>query len=75
MTVQVQDAVKADADQTIERMKEGLKKQNVTWASVDRNEPKSIDDANKVEITIKGVPSTQSSTFRSSSTSSFRRTC
>jgi len=64
MTVQVQDAVKADADQTIERMKEGLKKQSVTWLSIDRNEPKSIDDADKVEITVKGVPSTQSSTFR-----------
>ena len=37
--VQVQDAVKADADQTMERLKEDLKKQNITWASMDRNEP------------------------------------
>ncbi len=65
MTVQVQDAVKADADQTMDRMKEDLKKQNITWTSMDRNEPQTIEDADKVEITIKGVPATQSSAFRS----------
>ena len=35
LQVQVQDAVKADADQTMDRMKEDLKKQNVAWASMD----------------------------------------
>jgi preprotein translocase subunit SecD len=64
MTVQVQDAVKADADQTMERIKEDLRKQNITWTAMDRTEPQSIADADKVEITIKGVPSTQSSAFR-----------
>ncbi len=65
MTVQVQDAVKADADQTMDRMKEDLKKQNITWTSMDRNEPETVEDADKVEITVKGVPATQSSAFRS----------
>src|SRR5262249_37722866 len=54
-----------DADQTMERLKEDMKKQNLTWASIDRNDPQSIADADKVEISIKGVPSTQSSAFRS----------
>src|SRR5579864_6142458 len=65
LQVQVQDAVKADADQTIDRLKEDLKKQNITWASMDRNEPQDIKDAVNVEISIKGVPSTMSSAFRS----------
>jgi preprotein translocase subunit SecD len=64
MTVQVQDAVKADADQTMERLKEDLKKQNITWASMDVSEPQSIADANKVDLTIKGVPITQTAAFR-----------
>ena len=65
LEVQVQDAVKADADQTMERLKEDLKKQNITWVSMDRNDPQDIKDADKVEITVKGIPATESSTFRS----------
>jgi preprotein translocase subunit SecD len=65
LQVQVQDAVKADADQSMERLKEDLKKQNVTWASMDRNDPQTVETADSVEISIKGVPATQSSAFRS----------
>jgi preprotein translocase subunit SecD len=65
LQVQVQDAVKADADQTMDRIKEDLKKQNITWTGMDRNEPQDVKDADKVEISIKGVPSTMSSAFRS----------
>ena len=42
LQVQVQDAVKADADQTMERLKEDLRKQSVTWASMDRNDPQKV---------------------------------
>ena len=65
LEVQVQDAVKADADQTMDRLKEDLKKQNVTWVSMDRTDPQDIKDADKVELTVKGVPMNQASTFRS----------
>jgi preprotein translocase subunit SecD len=65
LQVQVQDAVKADADQTMERLKEDLRKQSITWASMDRNEPQKVEDADDVEIYIKGVPATQTSAFRS----------
>jgi preprotein translocase subunit SecD len=64
LQVQVQDAAKADADQTMDRLKEDLKKQNVTWGSMERSDPQDIVDADKVQITIKGVPATQSSAFR-----------
>jgi preprotein translocase subunit SecD len=64
LQVQVQDAVKADADQTMERLHEDLRKQGVTWASMDRNDPTRVEDAGNVEIYIKGVPATQTSAFR-----------
>jgi preprotein translocase subunit SecD len=64
LQVQVQDAVKANADQAIERLKDDLKKQNVTWNSIDRNDPQRPEDADSVEISLKGVLATQSSAFR-----------
>jgi preprotein translocase subunit SecD len=64
LQVQVQDAAKADADQTMDRLKEDLRKQNVTWASMERTDPTDIADTDKVLTTVKGVPATQSSAFR-----------
>src|SRR5579872_1888189 len=63
LQVQVQDAVKADADQTIEHLKDDLKKQNITWADMQSTDVKTIDDADKVQINIKGVPATQTTAF------------
>src|ERR1700739_2323361 len=54
LQVQVQDAVKANADQTMDRLKDDLKKQSVSWTSMDRNDPQRPEDADSVEITIKG---------------------
>src|SRR6266581_3844993 len=64
LQVQVQDAVKQDADLTMERIKEDLKKQNITWASMETNEVTKVEDADKIAIFMKGVPITQSSAFR-----------
>lgn len=64
LQVQVQDAVKTDADLTMERVKEDLKKQTITWASMETNEVTRVEDADKIAISIKGVPATQSSAFR-----------
>ena len=64
LQVQVQDAIKAEADQLIERLKDDLKKQNITWANIDRNDPQQVQDADNLQVSIKGVPSTQSSGFR-----------
>jgi preprotein translocase subunit SecD len=64
LEVQVQDAVKADALQTAERLKEELKRENIAWTAMDVNDPQSVTDADNVVLTIKGVPATQSSAFR-----------
>jgi preprotein translocase subunit SecD len=64
--VQVQDAVKADADQAMERIRADMAKQNIGFASMDRNDPQpsTVADADNIVITVKGVPETQSSAFR-----------
>jgi preprotein translocase subunit SecD len=65
MEVQVQDAVKGDALQTVERLMQDAAKQNITIPALpDVSEPNSVDDADKVVISIKGVPATQSSDFK-----------
>src|SRR5450759_1093068 len=66
LEIQVQDAVKADADQSAERLKEDLKKQNIAWNSMDTPDVRvgHVEDADIVAITIKGTPSNQSSASR-----------
>lgn len=56
LQVQVQDAFKAEADADIERLKEDLNKGNINFSAIERNEPSSLADADKIEIQIKGVP-------------------
>ncbi len=64
LQIQVQDAFKAEADMTIERLKELLTKENIEYASMDRNEPASIDAANAIQIDIRGVPAAKAGDFR-----------
>src|SRR6266567_1969065 len=65
LQVQVQDAVKAEADQTIERLKEELSKANIDYGGADRNDPQRIEDADTIQINIKGVATQKTSAFRS----------
>ncbi len=64
MEVQVQDAVKGDALQTLERLQQEATKDGLVWNSAEVSEPKSVDDAGNVTITIKGVNPTKASDFR-----------
>jgi preprotein translocase subunit SecD len=64
LEVQVQDAVRADALQTSDRLKEDLKKENINWGGMDVNEVQTVKEAGDVALTVKGVPATQSSAFR-----------
>ena len=65
MEVQLQDAFKAFADNTIDRMKDELKKDNIDFSDITRNDPQTLQDADKIEINIKGVPVAKTSVFRS----------
>lgn len=64
LQVQVQDAAKAEAQQTIERMKDDLRKANIDFASMESNDPNSVDTADTIQITVKGIPADKSTAFR-----------
>src|SRR5580658_4242833 len=65
MQVQLQDAFKAAADNVIDSLKQELQKDGITPSGdITRNDPNSIDDADKIEIDVKGIPSDKSSQFR-----------
>lgn len=65
LQVQVQDAIKAEADQAMERMKEDLRKQGIDYAAIDRNDPSSINEADSIQINVRGIPSAKTGEFRS----------
>ena len=64
LQVQVQDAAKAEAQQTIERLKEDVRKANIDFASMENNEPLTVEAADTIQITVKGVPADKSTPFR-----------
>ncbi len=64
LQVQVQDAFKAEADLTIDRLKEELRKSSVNYQAMDRNDPTTLATADTIQINIKGVPTENTSAFR-----------
>ncbi|HEX3745375.1 MAG TPA: protein translocase subunit SecD [Bryobacteraceae bacterium] len=67
MEVQVEDAVKQDAVQTIEHLQQAGAKQSIVWNSADvtgLSDPATVDDADKVAVAIKGVNPNKASDFR-----------
>ena len=64
LQVQVQDAAKAEAQNTIARLKDDLRKANVDFASMDTNDPTTPEQAESIQITVKGIPVDKSTAFR-----------
>jgi preprotein translocase subunit SecD len=65
LQVKVHEAVMADANQTMDRLKEDyLKKSGITWTDMSVNEVQHVEDADQVALTIKGIPAAQSSAFK-----------
>jgi len=71
LQVQVQDAFKAEADLVIERLKEEMAKGRIAYDSIERNDPQSLDEADKIEVTVRGVPLDSTAAFRSIVTDRF----
>ncbi len=65
LQVHVQDALKTEADGAIERMKDEMHKQGIDFTDISRNDPATVDDADKIEIDVKGIPVTKTTAFRS----------
>ncbi len=64
LQVQLQDAFKAEADTAIEHLKDELRKASINYTEMSRNDPQSIKEADRIQIDIKGIPSTQAGNFR-----------
>jgi len=64
LEVQVQDAIKAEADRTMESLKDDFRKNGVEYASMERNDPTTVAQADQVEISVKGVPINKTSDLR-----------
>jgi preprotein translocase subunit SecD len=71
LQVQVQDAFKAEADQTMERVKEELRKASVNYTVMDRNDPATLEEAERIQINIRGVASERTGDFRAILTERF----
>lgn len=65
LQVQAQDAFKAEALQLVERLRSDLSRKGIEYAAVENSEPGSLRDADKVEITVRGIPANKSGDFRS----------
>src|SRR6476661_8555689 len=65
LQVQVQDAFIAEAQQVVEGLKDALANAGITYTSIENTEPKSIQDADKVAINIRGVAPEKAGTLRS----------
>jgi preprotein translocase subunit SecD len=65
LQVQVQDAAKTTADQTIENLRDATKTANIIVAGFDRNEPATLQDTDSIQVNIHGVDQTKTQQFRS----------
>ncbi len=65
LQVQVQDAAKTDADQTIESLRETARTSNVAIEGFDRNDPQTLQETDSIQINIHGVDQTKTQAFRS----------
>ncbi|HLJ51047.1 MAG TPA: protein translocase subunit SecD [Bryobacteraceae bacterium] len=64
LQMQVQDAFKSEADTVISHLQDVLRKDNIEYGAMDRNDPSSIETADTIQIVVKGVPATKSADFR-----------
>jgi len=64
LQVQVQDALKAEADNVIEQLRGELNRATIDYAGIERNDPTRIEDADTIQINIKGINEQKSSAFR-----------
>ncbi|MGE5489114.1 MAG: protein translocase subunit SecD [bacterium] len=64
LQVQVQDAIRTEADRTIEQLKEELRKAGIVYTDISRNDPQTVEAADSIQIDIRGVDSARSGDVR-----------
>ncbi len=65
LRVEQQDAFNAQANTDADRLKQAAAKAGVTFSDVTVDEAKTLANATKAAIVVKGVPTTQAGSFRS----------
>ena len=65
LQVQVQEAIRAEADQVAARLREDLSRQEIAFDSIERNDPQDVESADSIAITVAGVPPGRGGDFRS----------
>ncbi len=65
LEIKLQDAFKSEATTTIDRLKESMGKNGIGGDAMLGFEPQTLQDADKVEILVKGVPVDKTQAFRS----------
>lgn len=65
LQVQVQDAAKTEADQTIDSLRDAMRTANITVEGYDRNDPQTLQETDSIQINIHGVDQTKTQAFRS----------
>lgn len=63
--IQIQDAFKATADDTINKMKDAMRKVSMGYTDINRNDPQTIAEADTIQINVTGIPPTKAGDFRS----------
>src|SRR5579863_7797238 len=59
LAIQLQDAFKAVADDTINKMKDAMRKVPLEYTDINRNDPQTIADAGTIQINVVGIPATK----------------
>ncbi len=65
LQVHVQDAAKTKADGLIETLKADAKTRGIVIGALDRNDPQTLADTDKIQIDFKGVDANKGQEFRS----------
>src|SRR3974390_557640 len=63
LEVKLQDAFKSEATTTVERLKETMGKNGIGGQPMLGFEPETLQDADKVEVLVKGVPVDKTQAF------------
>jgi len=64
LQVQVQDAAKTQADQTIEALREDTRSRNIIVGGYDRNDPQTLEATDSIQVNVHGVDQAKSADFR-----------
>jgi preprotein translocase subunit SecD len=64
LRVNLQDAFKATADGVIDKLRDQMRSASIDYTDMQSSDPQSIEQADSIRITVKGVPAVKAAAFR-----------